>query len=103
MEKYYLVKSITRATEQNKNFFGSVETHIRGKDCYTLYAEGTPDRWHDIDLMTPYFVRQYGYKRECDARRSYAYKHPERSQWWQERVEIITVEIHNDFGKEYLV
>ena len=102
IERYYLVKTITKATEQNEHFKGAVHTHIFGKDGEMLFAE-TGDTWIDRDCMTPYFVREYGYKRECDARRSYAYKNPERSIYWQERPEIITVEIHNDFGKEYVV
>ena len=101
IERYCLVKTITKATEQNEHFKGAVHTHIFGKGGEILFAE-TGDPWIDRDCMTPYFVREYGYKRECDARRSYAYKNPERSIYWTERPEIIAVDIKTVDGVSFI-
>lgn len=102
VERFYLVKSISKATANNQSYGGETHIYIHGKDEYLLYAD-TRDEFVNRDLMTPYFVRQYGYKRECDARRSYSYKHPENTEYWRSTAELITVEIHNEFGKEYVV
>ena len=99
MEKRYLVKTVTRATEQNVFNPGAVHVHIFGKAQEMLYAN-TGDPWIDRDYMHPYFVLEYGYKRECDARRAYAFKNPERSEYWQERPQIIEVEVYDTYCVE---
>ena len=102
MERFYLVKSVCKATANNQSYSGETHTYIHGKEEYLLLAD-TRDKFVARDLMTPYFVRQYGYKRECDARRAYSYTHPENTEYWRSTAEIITVEIRNEFGKEYLL
>ena len=102
MEKFYFVKSVCKATPNNKSYRGETHTYIHGKDEYLLFAD-TSDEFVRRDLMTPYFVRQYGYKRECDARRSYSYKHPENTEYWESTADVISVEIRNGYGKEYIV
>ena len=102
MERFYLVKSICKATAQNMSFGGETHTYVHGKDEYLLFAD-TPDKFVARDLMTPYFVRKYGYKRECDAMRAYSYKHPENTEYWNSTAEIIAVEIHKDGRGEYIV
>jgi hypothetical protein len=100
--KRYLVKTVSTATANNQSYSGETHTYIHGKDEYLLMAD-TRDKFVARDLMTPYFVRQYGYKRECDAKRSYSYKNPENTEYWRSTAEIITVEIHECGGKTYLV
>ncbi len=102
MERFYLVKTVSKATANNQSYGGETHVYIHGKDEYLLLAD-TPDKFVSRDLMTPYFVRQYGYKRECDARRSYSYKHPENTEYWRSNAEIISVDIHECGGKQYLV
>ena len=101
IERYYLVKTVTKATEYNEFSKGAVHTHVFGKNCEMLFAE-TGDPWIDRDYMTPYYIRNYGYKRECDARRSFAYKNPERSIYWTERPEIIAVDIKTVDGVSFI-
>ena len=93
--KRYLIKSISTATADNMSYSGEVHTYIHGKDGYLLKAE-TRDPFVDRDLMTPYFVREHGYSRECDARRAYSYTHPENTEYWRSTSEIIHVQIWND-------
>ena len=102
MERFYLVKSVCKATANNMSYGGETHIYIHGKEDYLLFAD-TRDKFVARDLMTPYFIRKYGYKRECDARRSYSYKHPENTEYWRRTAEIIAVEIHNEFGKQYIV
>ena len=102
IETYWFVKSETRATEQNTNCAGQVHTHIYGTGGETLFAQ-TGEPLLDRDHMTPYFILNYGYKRYSDAKRSYAYKNPERSVYWQERVQIVSVDIQKDENGVYHV
>ena len=93
--KRYLVKTVSKATANNQSYFGETHTYIHGKDEYLLMAD-TRDKFVARDLMIPYFVEQYGYKRECDAKRSYSFKNPENTEYWNSTAEIIAVEIWND-------
>ena len=102
MERYYLVKTVSKATPANHSYGGETHTYIHGKDGFLLFAD-TKDPFVNRDCMTPYFVRQKGFTKESDARRAYSFKHPENTEYWRSTAEIIAVEIHNGFGKEYLV
>ena len=100
--KRYLVKTISTATANNQSYGGETHVYIHGKDGYLLEAE-TRDPFVARDLITPYFVREHGYKRECDARRAYSYTHPENTEYWNSTAEIIAVEIWNDGkGGQYI-
>ena len=101
MEKYYLIKSVSTATPQNENFAGEVHTSIFGKNDYTLYRE-TPDGWCNCNLLAPYWVKEYGYKRLCDAKRNWCYKHPQNDKHWRTTVEIETWAIRKDGTVVYL-
>ena len=90
MKTTYLVKVIATATEANKNFSGDVHTYIYGKDQTLLKMEGT--RYgQDFDNMYSYFLRKYGYKRACDAKRSPSYKDTQADEFWNYSAEIIEV------------
>jgi hypothetical protein len=100
--KRYLVKTVSKATANNQSYCGETHTYIHGKDEYLLMAD-TRDKLVARDLMTPYFVKQYGYKRECNARRAHSYTHPENTEYWNSTAEIIAVEIWNDGkGGQYI-
>ena len=98
----YLVKSISTATANNHSCGGETHTYIHGKEEYLLFAD-TPDEYVARNQMTPYFVKEHGYKRECNARRAYSYTHPENTEYWRTVTEIIAVEIWNDGkGGQYI-
>lgn len=94
-EMYYLVQSISTATERNENFAGEVHCYIHGKSDKLLQAE-TGSAFYDTNLLTPYFVRQYGYVRECDAKRCYSYTHPENSKAWTTEVNVVRAWVRKD-------
>lgn len=97
-ERFYLVKSTCKATEHNRNFCRETETYIHGKGEYLLYAD-TKDKYIACDLIIPCFVREYGYSRVCDAKRSYIYKHPDNTEYWRSTVEIVAVEVYDGYCK----
>lgn len=101
MEKYYLVKTESKATPKNGSYFGETHTYIHGKDGYLLYAD-TRDEFVKRDLLTPYFVRKYGYTRECDAKRCYSYTHPENTEYWRTTATIETYVVRKDGKIVYL-
>ena len=94
-ELYYLVESISTATDRNENFAGDVHLYYHGKGDELLYAD-TPDKYINTNKLTPYFVREYGYKRPCDAKRCFSYTHPENSKYWKTEVRIVTAWVRKD-------
>jgi hypothetical protein len=86
----YLVKYVSTATEQNKNFEGQIHTAIYGRGDKTLYYDGDP--FLNIDILTAPMVREFGYSRRQDALRSWIYRNPENTNWWSTTVEIIEYE-----------
>lgn len=103
IETYYFVKEVSTATPENKNFAGQVHTYIKGKDNFRLF-EDVPDGWYNKDLTDcPYCIREYGYKRICDAKKNYTYKHPENSWSWTTKVKIVSIDIQKDSNGEYHV
>ena len=104
MLTYYLVKSTHTATPKKAYRYGDTETYLIGKGDLTLYAQGTFHGWCDTNLLTPFFVKEYGYMRESDARRNWSYRHPENSDWWTTTVEIVPIHIDLDAtGREIIV
>ena len=94
-EIYYLIESISTATERNENFAGEVHTYIYGKGDELMLME-TPDGHCNVNHLTPYFVREYGYKRECDAKRNFSYTHPEDSKYWKTETRIVRAWVRKD-------
>lgn len=93
MVSYFLVKSVSKATAENEHFAGDVQTRVYGKDDFTIYCKGSYQGWYDIDWRTPGMIEEHGYKRLCDAKRNYAYRHPENSEFWKTTVEILQADI----------
>lgn len=92
--KKYLIKVISRATEQNPNFANQEYTSYYGKGQEVLcrkgsYAIATGTAFE----MNSYLVKEYGYNRLCDAKRSYQFKYPENNKFWSSTSWIIEVEV----------
>jgi len=94
--KYYLVKTISTATEENPSFKGSIDTYYSGKKRYCLkeLVEGSYSRYVDsYDYICKYNLDMYGYKSEAMAKRSYNYKHPENCKLWTCEVSIECIDV----------
>ncbi len=88
IKTYFLVESIATATERNENFRGEAHLRYYGKEQKCLYSDA-PDPFSRKNDLIPYFVMKYGYTRECDARRSWIYNHPEIDlPYWNTEVSI---------------
>lgn len=94
--KYYLVKTVSVATPENQNFAGMYEISYYGKSDKQIAQEGTaPESIHTVKTLENrlFMLEEYGYKRACDAKRSWAYKNPETNRNWVSAVEIVEIEI----------
>ena len=101
IETYWFVKSVSTATPENENFAGQVHTYIIGKDNFHLY-EDVPGGWYNRDYTNcPYIIHEYGYKRACDAKRTYSYKHPQNDEYWNTKVQIVSLDIQKDKDGKY--
>ena len=90
--KFYIIRTISKATEFNKNFAGQTHTYYYGKAQELIAAYGTHDAYIDRNLSA-WWIKEYGYSRLCDAKRSWMLKNPENSKWWNTVSEIIPVEV----------
>ena len=94
-EFYFGVQVISTATAANENFAGEVHSYIFGTGEEWLFAE-TGSAWNDCNRLYPSYVREYGYKRRCDAVRNYEYKHPQNDRNWKTEVKIVRLWIRKD-------
>ena len=95
-EIYYAVQKVSTATARNERFAREVHVSIIGKDDKTLFYD-TPDGWNNCNLLAPYWVREYGYKRKCDAVRNWTYKHPGIGKpYWDDEVSVVTLWVRKD-------
>ena len=95
-EMYYLVQKISTATKRNLNFAGEVHVLICGKNDFTLFYD-TPDGWNNCNRLSPYYVREHGYKRRCDAVRNWTYKNPNvDAPKWESDVRIVRAWVRCD-------
>ena len=85
----YLVKVIATATEKNRNFAGIVNEYLYGKDQKLL---GYKDEYLG-GYKRPYqfMVDDYGYRRECDAKKSWIFRNTKDTEFWKNEVLIIKV------------
>ena len=92
--KKYIVKETSYATEANYNFKGQISICYFGKGSEIIAMEGShAEATHTTKKMDNYMVKEYGYNRLCDAKKSYVYKHPENTKHWKSFAEIVEVEI----------
>lgn len=89
----YLVQTHSAATPENTNFYGgpyAENVAYYGKDQKMLALYGT--EYTDFDLMSDYFIREYGYNRPQDAKRSWIYHNPENTKFWKTEVSVVSFE-----------
>ena len=92
--KVYLVKTVSMATENNPTFSGMEYISYSGKGEKTIATWGSAaEAMHSTKEMTRYDALEYGYKRKCDAVRSWMYKNPENSEYWKSVTSIEEMEI----------
>lgn len=87
--KKYLVKEVSVGTEKNPGFAGKVMVSWNGKASSgkdNFCFDG--DKWFD-----KWWIIEYGYNRECDAKRNWTFKNPENTRYWSSTVEIVCFEI----------
>ena len=86
----YFIKEVSRATKENPNFAGEVSIGVYGKAQELVALSGShAERVHMVQEFNPYFAKDYGFKRECDARKSWIFRNPENSRFWESEVSII--------------
>lgn len=92
--KKYIVKETSYATEANDNFKGQIGIYYFGKGSATIAIEGShAEATYTTMKLDNHRIKEYGYNRLCDAKKSYVYKHPENTKYWESSVEIVEVEI----------
>lgn len=103
MERFYLVQEIATATAQNPCHKGEVHTYLFGKADEILFADGDPDGCMNKNILCLFFLREYGYKRKCDAARNWVYRHPDRPGEcvnWHNQVSIVQAIVHDSGAVE---
>lgn len=92
--KRYIVKSVSRATDENEYFKGQEAIAYRGRAERLIGYQGThAEADHMVQDINPYMLREYGYKRLCDAKRSWSYRNPENTKYWRTEVEIVEYDV----------
>ena len=93
--KRFLVKIISKATENNPYFAGQECVAYHGKNQKLLGYEGSyVEAVNMVKKLDVYMIKEYGYTRECDAKRSWCYKNPENSKYWTSTCEVVEFEIN---------
>ena len=92
--KVYLVKEVSVAKENNSTFRGMEYITYSGKGQKIIATWGSAaEAAYCTKEMTRYDALEYGYKRKCDALRSWIYKNPENSEYWKSVTSIEEMEI----------
>ena len=93
--KRYLVMCVSTPTESNvkacPDNAGAVHVYFYGVKDYKLFARGSD--WLNFDLINAYQIKEHGYKRECDAKRSYSYNHSQNDEHWRTIVSVVPCEV----------
>ena len=93
--KRYLVMNVSTPTAANvanaPDNSGAVHIHFYGVNGYHLFSRGSD--WHDFDMMNDWQIKEHGYKRECDAKRAWAYTNAQNDEHWRTTVAIIACEV----------
>ena len=91
--KKYIVMSTSFATKENPNFAGQVAISYYGKNQKLIGHVGTHAKATYSELpLENWLIKEYGYNRLCDAKRSWIFKNPENTQFWRSNTEIIEIE-----------
>ena len=86
----YYVKTTCIATKENVYRNGEIHEYYSGKGQEQVACFGSP-LCGDYDVRK-YKAKDYGYKRVCDAKRSWIYNNPENTKYWKSTVEIVPYE-----------
>ena len=86
----YVVKVIAKAKDTNPSFAGETHIFYYGKAEHLLVSK---DRYENSLPYLDVMAANYGYSRECDARRSYIYKTRfDEEEFWVNTVTIEKIE-----------
>ena len=100
----FIIKETSIATDKNPSFAGETAICYSGKAGECVGYDGNHDqmyyRFWDEDNkvwsrrgLDKGKIREYGYKRLCDAKKAFIYRNPENSDFWHSTVEIIKLEV----------
>ena len=87
----YVVKVVSTAKDSNPSFAGDVNIYYYGKaQCLLVRKNRYENNLSYLDVM----AANYGYDRECDARKSYIYKtRNDSEEFWTSVTTIEKVEV----------
>ena len=89
----YVIKVVSTAKDSNPSFAGDVNIYYYGKaQCLLVSKNRYENNLPYLDIMSA----NYGYNRECDAKKSWIYRNPAKNRefWEDEVIEIIKVEVN---------
>ena len=92
----YIIKITNVAKDSNPSFAGATCVYYYGKKEKLVGDEAfNISPLIGMDYFN-FLVHEYGYNRECDAKKSWLYKNPDKNRefWEDEIVEIIKVEVN---------
>lgn len=83
----YVVKIVAKAKDTNPSFAGDTNIYYYGKAQHLLVSK---NRYENNLPYLNFMAANYGYNRECDARKSYIYKtRNDPEEFW---ISITTIE-----------
>lgn len=87
----YIIKVVSTAKDSNPSFAGDVNIYYYGKaQCLLASKSRYENNLPYLDIM----AANYGYDRECDARKSYIYKtHNDSEEFWTSVTTIEKMEV----------
>lgn len=103
--KYYLVKVVGIATPENPGYAGETSICFYGRGQQQVYRGGTHLPYLNTASSTygfglvDYLVEEYGYRRKCDAKRSWFYTSFEDTKYWHYEKSIIEFDPEVDVQK----
>ena len=91
--KKYLVKLVSTPTESNENFKHEFAVYYYGKKGERVGTVGNAGTFSRNWLPSTYAIKEYGYDRVCDAKRSYNYNNPQNDNYWRTNTQIVEYEV----------
>lgn len=90
----YAVKVTSVATDTNPNFAGKSEFVYYGKkeEIFSMTGSAAEATHTNTKFFYQHLLGEYGYKRLCDAKRSWSYNNPNSDdRFWNTKAEIVKV------------
>lgn len=91
--KKYLVKTVSTPTELNENFKHEFAVYYYGKKGKSVGTVSNAGAFSRNWLPSMYQIKEYGYDRVCDAKRSWNYNNPQNDDYWRTNVQIVEYEV----------